>query len=203
MKTNYYKIDAQSNTGKQMQTLLNVCHSCEQAADDWCRKVGAVTYYSSPRVFTGGVECVCFGDRKPDPQEWRPYMTIEGEQYYVPACQTRLNLKTRKREVIAIEDYEPRQSATALRKAMKRERQRIALPTISMGTIYTILDAKLPNNKADGQTPTFFLDGDTFYVGIRFECSNADLQEVGQRTYQAHAQKVRKMAIYEDIKSKQ
>ena len=201
MKTNYYKIDAQSNTGKQMQTLLCICHSCEKAADDWCRKVGAVTYYSSPRAFTGGVECVCFGDKKPDPQEWRPYMTIEGEQYYVPACQTRLNLKERKREVVAIEDYEPRQSATALRKAMKRERQRIALPTISIATIYTMLDAQLPNNRADEQTPTFFLDGDTFYVGIRFKCCNADLQEVGQRTYRAHALKVRKMATYNEIKS--
>lgn len=81
----YYKVTAESATGKLLLRLLHACKKCEQAADDWCKSFGAKYYCDDPKCFAGGVACVAF-DSKPDPKLWRPYMKMDGEQYYLPAC---------------------------------------------------------------------------------------------------------------------
>lgn len=82
----YYKVLAESATGKRLLGLLHACKKCEQAADDWCKKFGAKYYCDDPNYFAGGVACVAF-DAAPDPKLWREYTTVEGEQYYLPACE--------------------------------------------------------------------------------------------------------------------
>ena len=82
----YYKVLADSATGKRLLGFLHACKKCEQAADDWCKKFGARFYMDDPNYFAGGVACVAF-DGKPDPKMWRPYTKVDGEQYYLPACE--------------------------------------------------------------------------------------------------------------------
>ena len=82
----YYKVLADSQTGKRLLAMLHACKKCEQAADDWCKKFGAKYYCDDPNYFAGGVACVAF-DAEPDPKLWREYTTVDGEQYYLPACE--------------------------------------------------------------------------------------------------------------------
>ena len=82
----YYKVTADSATGKLILRFLHACQNCEKAADDWCKKFGAKYYCDDPKYFAGGVACVAF-DEEPDPKLWRPYVKVDGEQYYLPACE--------------------------------------------------------------------------------------------------------------------
>lgn len=82
----YYKVLADSATGKRLLSLLHACKKCEMAADEWCKKFGASYYCDDPNYFAGGVACVAF-DKTPDPKLWREYTTVDGEQYYLPACE--------------------------------------------------------------------------------------------------------------------
>ena len=58
----YYKLPLESSIGRLIERFWHACEKCEQAADDWCKKVGAKYYYSDPHFFAGGVGCVTFGD---------------------------------------------------------------------------------------------------------------------------------------------
>lgn len=82
----YYKVTADSATGKLILRFLHACKKCELAADDWCKKFGAKYYCDDPKYFAGGVACVAF-DEEPDPKLWRPYVRVGDEQYYLPACE--------------------------------------------------------------------------------------------------------------------
>ena len=82
----YYKVLADSATGKLLARFLHACKKCELSADDWCKKFGANYYCDDPKYFAGGVACVAF-DGEPDPKLWRPYVKVGGEQYYLPACE--------------------------------------------------------------------------------------------------------------------
>lgn len=83
----FYKVAADSATGKAINRYWHACIKCEQAAEDYCKKFGATYYYSDPKYFAGGVACVAFAEGEAvDERLWQKFMTIGGEQYYVPAC---------------------------------------------------------------------------------------------------------------------
>lgn len=83
----YYKVLVDSKTGKLISRFWHACQKCEEAAEDYCKKFGAKYYYSDPKYFAGGVVCVAFADgKKVDEKEWRKFAVLEGDQYYLPAC---------------------------------------------------------------------------------------------------------------------
>lgn len=89
----YYRLPAESKAGKLLSQFWHACQKCEQAADEYCHKIGAKTFYSDPAYFAGGVSCLGFGEGvKPDPAEWRSIGVIEGEEYFVPACEVKQDL---------------------------------------------------------------------------------------------------------------
>ena len=96
----YYKLPLESSTGRLIERFWHACEKCEQAADDWCKKVGAKYYYSDPHFFAGGVGCVTFGDGdEPDEKLWQYIGDIEGEKCYLPACKA-------EREIVEIPSRE-------------------------------------------------------------------------------------------------
>ncbi|MBP5714778.1 MAG: hypothetical protein J6X07_08795 [Prevotella sp.] len=84
----YYKVLVDSKTGKALTRFWHACQKCEEAAEDYCKKFGAKYYYEDPKYFAGGVACVAFeAGAKVDEREWRRFMVIDDEQYWVPACE--------------------------------------------------------------------------------------------------------------------
>lgn len=68
----YYEMPVDSPTGEKLSKFWQQCLRCEQAAEDYCKKMGARYYYSDPRYFAGGVICLSFPDDvKVDEQMWR------------------------------------------------------------------------------------------------------------------------------------
>jgi hypothetical protein len=106
MSKYHYEVPADSATGKKISHFWQKCIRCEQAADDYAKKMGATYYYSDPRYFAGGVVCIAFADgQRIDKKVWRVAGTdrADGKTYYEPDCQRRTGL-----EPIPNRDYQMR-----------------------------------------------------------------------------------------------
>lgn len=58
----YYEIHADSETGQQITTFVNLCNEAEMKAADWVNTHGADSYYESPEGMAGGISAVMFAD---------------------------------------------------------------------------------------------------------------------------------------------
>lgn len=88
IQRHYYKMPVDSKAGKLLTRFWHACQKCEEAAEDYCKKFGAKYYYSDPNYFTGGVACVAFDDdTEVDKKMWKPVGEIDGDTYYLPACE--------------------------------------------------------------------------------------------------------------------
>ena len=90
MSKYYYRTNESSELGKKLKTLLYECDKANRAADTYCQKSGAKTFYDNPSMMAGGVVCVGFGDQQPDLQLWRSVgKDGDGLEMFEPNCQKR------------------------------------------------------------------------------------------------------------------
>lgn len=68
----YYIIDSATELGRQFRSFWNRCIKAERAAHDYCKRIGAETFYENQMAFAGGVGCVSFPEgAKVDKRVWR------------------------------------------------------------------------------------------------------------------------------------
>ena len=90
MSKYYYRLNDSTELGKKLKSLLYECDKANRAADTYCQKVGAKTFYDNPSMMAGGVVCVGFGDQQPDTKLWRSVgKDGDGLEMWEPNCQTR------------------------------------------------------------------------------------------------------------------
>lgn len=85
MRRFYYQFLSESELGKKFMHFHHECVRAEEFAERYAKKMGALSYYSQPSAFAGGVVCVEFG-KKVDLEMWRFVMEVDGHQYYEPNC---------------------------------------------------------------------------------------------------------------------
>ena len=186
----YYKMLVESATGKLVTRFLHACQKCELQADDWAKRFMATYRWDNPRCFAGGVACVSF-DKEPDLRLWKPFAVINGEQTYLPAVETVVDLKTGKSIIQAIKDYEPHQKTRDIRRAMKAEEKRQRLPLVKTETLYEILKAQLPDNgKLSDWTPTIFEYDGKYFIGCEYVCEGPGMTEITQQTHRMYQSKL-------------
>lgn len=91
----FYETPIDSPTGERISKFWQQCIRCEQAAEDYAKRMGAKYYYSDPRYFAGGVVCIAFAeDQRIDTQVWRKAGVDrnDGLTYYEPDVQQRTGL---------------------------------------------------------------------------------------------------------------
>ena len=186
----YYKMLVESATGKLVTRFLHACQKCELQADDWAKRFMATYRWDNPRCFAGGVACVSF-DKEPDLRLWKPFAVINGEQTYLPAVETVVDLKTGKSIIQAIKDYEPHQKTRDIRRAMKAEEKRQRLPLVKTETLYEILKAQLPDGgKLSDWTPTIFEYDGKYFIGCEYVCEGPGMTEISQQTHRTYQSKL-------------
>ena len=79
----FYKVSADTNVGRDIQTFMNRCHEAEQKALDWAKKHGAEHYYESPEGMAGGVGAVEFADTT-GRDGWDRTETPDGRVLFTP-----------------------------------------------------------------------------------------------------------------------
>ena len=79
----YYKVSAESNVGRDIQTFMTKCIEAEEEAIAWARKQGADHYYESPEGMAGGVAALEFADNA-EHDGWDREETPDGRVLYFP-----------------------------------------------------------------------------------------------------------------------
>ena len=166
MSMYYYQTPIDSPTGERISRFWHQCSKCEQAAEDYAKKMGATFFYSDPRYFAGGVVCIAFAEgQRIDKKVWRTAGIdhSDGMTYYEPAVQSRTNLQEIPNRDYALKDSADRiynrhriverdgklyvpyvefygeQGTRSLRKAIKAEIMRRRLPVMHTKQLLAIL----------------------------------------------------------------
>lgn len=79
----FYKVSADTNVGRDIQTFMNRCQEAEQKALDWAKKQGAEHYYESSDGMAGGVGAVEFADTT-GRDGWDRTETPDGRVLFTP-----------------------------------------------------------------------------------------------------------------------
>ena len=79
----YYKVSAESNVGRDIQTFMTNCIEAEEEAIAWAKKQGADHYYESPEGMAGGVAALEFADNA-EHDGWDREETPDGRVLYFP-----------------------------------------------------------------------------------------------------------------------
>ena len=79
----YYKVSADSNVGRDIQTFMNRCQEAEEQALEWVKKQGADHYYDSPEGMAGGVGAVEFADIT-EREGWDKEVSPDGRVFFFP-----------------------------------------------------------------------------------------------------------------------
>lgn len=142
----YYRVAAESATGKAITRFWHACQKCEEAADDYCKKFGAKYFYSNPQFFAGGVACVAFAEgEKVDEKLWRKFMVLDGDQYYVPACEA-----VRESVEIPSREYQLKDSWDTI--YLRDKIQEISVPTEDGQTVKKVVMPKISFRPVGEQT---------------------------------------------------
>lgn len=200
--TYYYKLRSKSELGKMFRRLWNRCVKAERAADAFARKSGAEQFYPSGLVFAGGVEAVLFKDDEcPKSELWQHFgEDDEGRKLWRPRKYEANNMpRTAKRDRGGV--------PLVVRKAMRIEKERLALPVVKTETILQLLQADPTCGKADDGkvhivrvvTPTFFEYWNHIYIGIAYPCHAEALEEITQADYIEAEKAVREMARHTEV----
>lgn len=207
MSKYYYETPVDSPTGEKISRFWHQCNKCEQAADDYAKKMGGQYFYSDPRYFAGGVVCIAFAEgQRIDKKVWRTAGVdhSDGRTYYEPAVQSRTGLQEIPHRDYALKDSADRiynrhriverdgklyvqyvefygeQATRALRKAIKAEVMRRRLPVMRSEQLLAILaDTIVSEVSPSGVTPTFFSFRSRYFIGTDQDCSsNHDLKPI-------------------------
>ena len=107
----FYRFDVSSDLGMKFKRFKYECDKATRAADNYCQKVGAVTFYEQPEMFAGGVLCVSFADpEKVDKKLWRSVgKDTDGYEMWEPNCEQRMDVFLLPRR-----DFRPCDTATRI-----------------------------------------------------------------------------------------
>lgn len=89
----FYRFDTSTELGCKFRQFVYECDKANRAADSYCAKIGASTFYEEPTMFAGGVLCVGFADPdKVDKKLWRSVgKDADGFEMWEPNCQQRID----------------------------------------------------------------------------------------------------------------
>ncbi len=157
----YYKIAADTPTGKALRDFTDKCREADDAARQWAAAHGAANYYESPTGMAGGVAAVEFGDTVLGKDGWERLTAQDGRILFVPRPDTQL------------------------------EREMYALPVVSETALIGILRFKrragkrgnpLPFTFGD-ETPVLFPRGGHWYCDVPYESESEDAAAVSEKEF--------------------
>ena len=160
---NYYKVNADSEVGKQLQALMDKCNEVSEQARQWAEKHGATSYYESPEGIAGGISALDFGT-SPIPDGW--------EQIELPPSDGRVGVGL------------PKEGSL-------EEQEMYALPIVSETEFIAILQFK-PRVNSKGQrmpftfgntTPICFKHMGMWYVDMPYECEAEDVHPCTEKDF--------------------
>ena len=160
---NYYKVNADTEVGKQLQALMDKCNEVSEQARQWAEAHGAASYYESPEGIAGGISALEF-ETSPLPEGW--------EQIELPPSDGRVGV------VLPVENSD-------------LEKEMYALPIVSETEFINILKFK-PRVNSKGQkmpftfgntTPICFKHMGMWYVDMPYECEAEGLREAKEKEF--------------------
>lgn len=207
----YYKTAEDSATGKQIAIFWNECMKVEKKADAYARRMGAEEFFFSPEGFTGGVEWLVFAHpERVNKERWKEGEPIDGTRVWKPNVTTVLHrgnhgkvystfesphkkAKTKlingKRTLMARRDRYHNKYSQAFLSAVRAEKERLALPVMSMEDLCGILQlervCKVDDKKEISliNAPTFFLYHGEYYISCDDPSSAQDMELINYEKY--------------------
>lgn len=157
----YYKVLAESNVGRDIQTFMNRCQEAEEQAIEWVKKQGAEHYYESPEGMAGGVGAVEFADTT-DREGWDKEVSPDGRVFFFPIEGSDLE-----REMNALPVVSEAELFAVLNLQPKRTKDNLPLP-MTFGNM----------------TPCVFKYHDHWYMDVPYESGSTDMQKISETKFQ-------------------
>ena len=157
----YYKVLAESNVGRDIQTFMNRCQEAEEQAIEWVKKQGAEHYYESPEGMAGGVGAVEFADTT-DREGWDKEVSPDGRVFFFPIEGSDLE-----REMNALPVVSEAELFAILNLQPKRTKDNLPLP-MTFGNM----------------TPCVFKYHDHWYMDVPYESGSTDMQKISETKFQ-------------------
>ena len=157
----YYKVLAESNVGRDIQTFMNRCQEAEEQALEWVKKQGAEHYYESPEGMAGGVGAVEFADTT-DREGWDKEVSPDGRVFFFPIEGSDLE-----REMNALPVVSEAELFAILNLQPKRTKDNLPLP-MTFGNM----------------TPCVFKYHDHWYMDVPYESGSTDMQKISETKFQ-------------------
>ena len=157
----YYKVSAESNVGRDIQTFMTRCQEAEEQALEWVKKQGAEHYYESPEGMAGGVGAVEFADTT-EREGWDKEVSPDGRVFFFPIEGSDLG-----REMNALPVVSEAELFAILNLQPKRTKENLPLP-MTFGN----------------STPIVFLHQGYWYADVPYESGSADMQKISETKFQ-------------------
>ena len=157
----YYKVLAESNVGRDIQTFMNRCQEAEEQALEWVKKQGAEHYYESPEGMAGGVGAVEFSDTT-EREGWDKEVSPDGRVFFFPIEGSDLE-----REMNALPVVSEAELFAILNLQPKRTKDNLPLP-MTFGNV----------------TPCVFKYHDHWYMDVPYESGSTDMQKISETKFQ-------------------
>ena len=168
----YYKVSAESNVGRDIQTFMNRCQEAEEQALEWVKKQGAEHYYESPEGMAGGVGAVEFADTT-EREGWDKEVSPDGRVFFFPIEGSDLE-----REMNALPVVSEAEMFAILNLQPKRTKDNLPLP-MTFGN----------------STPIIFLHDGYWYADVPYVSSDMALTKIEEKEFYS-----RKMAAINERK---
>ena len=81
-------------------------------------------------------------------------------------------------------DNRERSTKQSIRKAIRAEKDRQALPVVEMAAVAATLDMDLPKDGKDFYSPTLLLLGENFVISSQLPCHLEGLRTISKRQYE-------------------
>lgn len=216
----YYKTAEDSAMGKQITAFWDECKKVEKKAEQYAMRMGAVEFFFSPEGFTGGVEWLVFENPEHvNTERWKEGEPIDGIRVWKPNVTTVLHrgehgrvyttfesphkkAKTRlingKRTKFSWGKHQGKYSRAFL-SAVRAEKERMALPVVSMASFFELLQLKRISKEKKSKmvslanAPTFFLYKGEYYVSCDDPSESNDFELINFEKYRFN----RNMALNE------
>ena len=156
----YYKVAAESNVGRDIQTFMTRCQEAEEQALEWVKKQGAEHYYESPEGMAGGVGAVEFADTT-EREGWDKEVSPDGRVFFFPIEGSDLE-----REMNALPVVSEAELFGILDLQPKRAKDNLPLP-MTFGN----------------STPIVFLHQGYWYADVPYVSANVTLVQIEEKEF--------------------
>ena len=156
----YYKVSAESNVGRDIQTFMNRCQEAEEQALEWVKKQGAEHYYESLEGMAGGVGAVEFADIT-EREGWDKEVSPDGRVFFFPIEGSDLE-----REMNALPVVSEAELFAILNLQPKRAKDNLPLP-MTFGN----------------STPIVFLHQGYWYADVPYMSADMTLTKIDEKDF--------------------